>query len=187
MQNKCQVVADDMGNVVRQSQNPEFGHVRLESNKVVYSASGWASVKRISTLIQGKLEDLQYIYNGVSEISGKIIIKESLTPFNASNPDRDIKMAGDTGIVCCVDGQPIYRKTFFTKDQTAEDVLIAHDNGDAIREANGTNSNAVNAAKVTPAQAFGIDTDSEEVDNEVEETVEDSVEEEVLEEETFEL
>ena len=96
-------------------------------------------------------------------------------------------MAGDTGIVCCVDGQPIYRKTFFTKDQTAEDVLIAHDNGDAIREANGTNSNAVNAAKVTPAQAFGIDTDSEEVDNEVEETVEDSVEEEVLEEETFEL
>ena len=52
----------------------------------------------------------------------------------------EITNTGDTGIICAVDGQPIYRKTFFVADANAEDVLIAHTNGDAIREANGQNT-----------------------------------------------
>ena len=133
------------------------------------------------------MEDLQALnLKAEDSLPGKIIIKESLEPFSNNDPDRDFKYAGDTGIICAVDGQPIYRKTFFVADANAEDVLIAHTNGDAIREANGQNT-AVKLDKVTPAQAFGIDNEAEteEVSDDVEETVAEK--EEVLEEETFEL
>ena len=115
------------------------------------------------------------------------LLSKSLEPFSNNDPDRDFKYAGETGIICAVDGQPIYRKTFFVADANAEDVLIAHTNGDAIREANGQNT-AVKLDKVTPAEAFGIDNEeaeTEKVSDDVEETVAEK--EEVLEEETFEL
>ena len=194
MQNKVNIVADDMGNIIRQSSNnAEFGHIRLEQQRVVFGNSGWVKSTNRSTLLHGKMDDLQNLQLDVNTpLTGKIIVKESLTPFSNNDPDRDLKVAGETGIICAVDGEPIYRKTFFVADVTAEDVLIAHTNGDAIREANGTNSNAVKTT-VTPAEAFGLDGDDvkneEVVDEEVvEDVVSESQEtEEVLEEETFEL
>ena len=194
MQNKVNIVADDMGNIIRQSSNnAEFGHIRLEQQRVVFGNTGWVKSSNRSTLLHGKMDDLQNLQLSVNTpLTGKIIVKESLTPFSNNDPDRDLKVAGETGIICAVDGEPIYRKTFFVADVTAEDVLIAHTNGDAIREANGTNSNAVKTT-VTPAEAFGLDGDDvkneEVVDEEVvEDVVSESQEtEEVLEEETFEL
>lgn len=194
MQNKVNIVADDMGNIIRQSSNnAEFGHIRLEQQRVVFGNSGWVKSTNRSTLLHGKMDDLQNLQLSVNTpLTGKIIVKESLTPFSNNDPDRDLKIAGETGIICAVDGEPIYRKTFFVADATAEDVLIAHTNGEAIREANGTNSNAVKTT-VTPAEAFGLDGDDannqEVVDEEVvEDVVSESQEtEEVLEEETFEL
>lgn len=194
MQNKVNIVADDMGNIIRQSSNnAEFGHIRLEQQRVVFGNTGWVKSSNRSTLLHGKMDDLQNLQLDVNTpLTGKIIVKESLTPFSNNDPDRDLKVAGETGIICAVDGEPIYRKTFFVADVTAEDVLIAHTNGDAIREANGTNNNAVKTT-VTPAEAFGLDGDDvnneEVVDEEVvEDVVSESQEaEEVLEEETFEL
>ena len=198
MQNKVNIVADDMGNIIRQSsKNAEFGHIRLEQQRVVFGNTGWVKSSNRSTLLHGKMDDLQNLQLNVNtRLTGKIIVKESLTPFSNNDPDRDLKMAGETGIICAVEGEPIYRKTFFVADATAEDVLIAHTNGDAIREANGMNTNAVKTT-VTPAEAFGLEGDEkpevneedgtpsldsdEEVVSEVEET------EDVLEEETFEL
>jgi len=190
MQNKVNIVADDMGNIIRQSSNnAEFGHIRLEQKRVVYGNTGWVKSSNRSTLLHGKMDDLQNLELNVNTpLTGKIIVKESLIPFSNNDPDRDLKMAGDTGIICAVDGEPIYRKTFFVADATAEDVLISHTNGDAIREANGMNNNAVKT-NVTPAEAFGLegdDTDNTQDDgtpplDEVEEVVEE------LEEETFEL
>ena len=85
------------------------------------------------------MEDLQQLaFTADQELDGKIVTKEQLTPFNESDPDRDLKMAGDTGIVCSKGGEPIYRRTNYTPDTTAQDVLIAHDNSDEIRIANGT-------------------------------------------------
>ena len=134
MQNQVEVLADDMGNVVRQSQsNPEFGHVRLQQTRVTFGNSGWVKKSNISTLLHGKLEDLNEMgLESMESLPGKIVIKEQLEPFSKNDPDRDYKKAGDTGIICCVDGQPIYRKTFFMPDVNAQDVLLAHTNGDAI-------------------------------------------------------
>ena len=193
MQNKVNIVADDMGNIIRQSSNnAEFGHIRLEQQTVTFGNTGWVKSSNRTTLLHGKMDDLQSLnLNESTPLNGKIIVKESITPFSNNDPDRDLKIAGETGIVCSVDDQPIYRKTFFVADVTAQDVLIAHTNGDAIREANGLTSNAVKTT-VTPAEAFGLDSPVDEqadvIEEEVEDEVTSEVEEEVLvEEESFEL
>lgn len=192
MQNKVNIVADDMGNIIRQSSNnAEFGHIRLEQQRVTFGNGGWVKNSNRSTLLHGKMDDLQQLgLTANTPLTGKIVVKESLTPFSNNDPDRDLKMAGDTGIFCAVGSEPIYRKTFFVVDTTTEDVLIAHTNGDAIREANGTNTNAVKTT-VTPAEAFGLESadDNTTVDDidDLEEPVSEVEETEVLEEETFEL
>tara|TARA_R110001606_G_scaffold397831_1_gene575361 strand:- start:1315 stop:1872 length:558 start_codon:yes stop_codon:yes gene_type:complete len=185
MQSKVNILADDMGNVVRQSNsNPEFGHVRLQQTRVTFGNTGWVKKSNISTLLHGKLEDLQEMgLESMEFLPGKIVIKEQLEPFNSKDGDRDYKMAGDTGIVCCVDGQPIYRKTFFVADATVEDVLVAHDNSQAIKEANNNNGvKTVEEDKAVSAEALGFD-DSEDGDDQITNKVEEDVEEV----ETFEL
>jgi len=191
MNSKVNIIEDDKGNVVRQSNsNPEFGHVRLVQTRVTFGNSGWVKKSNISTLLHGKLEDLQEMgLESMEFLPGKIVIKEQLEAFSQNDGDRDYKMAGDTGIVCCVDGQPIYRKTFFVADATAQDVLVAHDNTAAIKEANGlgnnTSFNSNKETKAVTAEEFGFD-DSEDGDELVSETT-DEVEEDVEVEETFEL
>lgn len=142
--NKVTIIPDENGNVIRQSKNnPIYGHVRVQQERVMFSGS-WLNRKVVTALIQGKIEDLEsYGIANLKTLPGRIVIKESLTPFNEANPDRDLKIAGSTGVVCRVDEQPIYRTTVYTTDANAEDVLIAHTNADEIREANGNTVSAV--------------------------------------------
>ena len=184
MQSKVNIIADDMGNVIRQSStSSDYGFVRLQQDRVTFGNNGWVKKSNISTLLHGKLEDLQSLgLEKLKNLPGKIVIKEQLEAFTQNDPDRDLKMAGDTGIICCIDGQPIYRKTFFVADATSEDVLVAHNNGDAIKEANETSFNLSKTKTTsTSPEAFGFDS-SEEKDDAVEEVVD-----EVVEEETFDL
>lgn len=143
--NKVQIIPDEKGNVIRQSENPEYGYVRLEQKKSIYSGS-WLNVKKISTLLHAKIEDFQDIgIKDQTELPGNIIIVESTTPFDSDNPDRDLKIAGKTGIVCCHYGEPIYRKTMYDSTGTLQDELVPHTNGDDIKQANAQNqSSAVN-------------------------------------------
>lgn len=201
MQKQVIILADDMGNVIRQSNNnSEYGYIRLQQDRVTFGNGGWVKRSKVSTLLHGKLEDLQSLdFKADSELAGKIIIKEQLEPFNSNDPDRDYKYAGDTGIICCVDGQPIYRKTFFVADTTAQDVLLAHTNGEDIKDANGTSnakSNSIGVSAASVEEAFGLKQDDgtpplDEVDDleESNDEVTDEVSEETEElvEETFEL
>ena len=146
---KVTIVQDENGSVIRVSKNnPEFGHVRLTQEKVAFGAQGWVNKKVRSTLIHGTVEDLQSI--GIAdqtELPGHIVIREQLEAFSKDNPDRDYKIAGDTGVICCKNGEPIYRKTFYSMDLDEGDTLVAHTNGDDIREANGTDTNKVTITK----------------------------------------
>lgn len=137
MDAKVVVAADKAGNViVRSSNNPEYGHIRVEQTRMVIDESGFARRKKLSALIPGLVEDLKgFGWEAGELVSGKIIVKESLTPFNANDPERDYKIAGNSGIVCCQDGQPIYRKNFFTLSSSAEDTSVEHTNGEEIKAA----------------------------------------------------
>lgn len=129
------VAADDLGNVISMSQNPEFGYVRLTQN-VSALVNGWVKTQKRSVLIAGKIEDLQLLnLKANQELPGKIVVKEQLVPFDTKNAEREIKKAGDSEVICRVDDQPIYRKTFYVTDENEQDVLIQHNNTDEIREA----------------------------------------------------
>jgi hypothetical protein len=132
----AKVTADKNGNVIGVSQNnPEYGYIRVEQQTTQISDDGWLRNTKRSALIKGKTEDLMACnYKEGSQISGKIVVRESLTPFNPENPDRDLKIAGDTGVICRIDDQPIYRQTFFTSNLNAQDELITHTNKEEIKE-----------------------------------------------------
>lgn len=145
MDSKVKVTADELGNVVVVSKNnPEWAHIRVEQSRIVIDDAGFARKKNISALIHGTTDDLKsFGWTKGQELTGKIVFKESLEPFNLSQPERDYKIAGKTGIVCCLDGQPIYRKTFYTLNSKAEDISVAHNNTEDIRAAYSISSEAI--------------------------------------------
>ena len=64
MQSKVTVVADDNGNVIRQSQNnPDYGYVRVTQDAVQYGVNGWVNRKSRSALILGLMDDLKDVQN----------------------------------------------------------------------------------------------------------------------------
>jgi hypothetical protein len=88
-------------------------------------------------------------------LDGKIVVEESLEPFNKKNPERDLKVAGETGIVCTIGGLPIYRRTKFTFNANATDTAtIQHDNVEELRAAYAA-QNAKNA--IQPNEDFSIE------------------------------
>lgn len=133
---KVKVAADKDGNVIGVSKNnPEYGYVRVEQQATVINDQGWLRNVKRSALIKGLVKDL--VEAGLKEgkeLAGKIIIVESFSPFNPENPDRDIKIAGETGVICRVDDEPIYRQSFFTTNLELQDQLIMHNNTEEIRE-----------------------------------------------------
>ena len=137
MNSKVKVTADELGNVVVISKNnPEWGHIRLEQVRSTIDDNGFVRKRTISALLHGLVEDLKsFNWRKDQEVSGKIVFKESLEPFNLNNPEKDYKIAGKTGVVCCQDGQPVYRKTFYTLNSSAEDVAVAHNNTEDIKAA----------------------------------------------------
>lgn len=137
MKNQVVVTADAAGNVIIVSKNnPEYGFIRVEQSRMLVDDRGWARKKTVSALIPGKVEDLKgFDWSAGECVAGKVVVSESLTPFNEQEPSRDLKIAGDTGVICTVDGNPIYRKTVFSFDAGAPDTFIKHDNVEEIRAA----------------------------------------------------
>lgn len=138
MNAKVKVVADaKTGSVINVSEhNPEYGFVRLEQTRTHIDSNGFLRRKVVSALVHGTVAELQE--SGFFEgqvLPGTILIKESLEPFNKKNPERDYKIAGDTGILCTLDGAPIYRKTIYSLQSNVEDILIQHTNTEELRNA----------------------------------------------------
>lgn len=138
MFSKVIVTGNEAGQVVIASkENSHYGHIRVEQKRTMMTNKGWVQSKVLSALIHGTVEELESLNFMAGEIlPGKIVIKESLVPFNPKDPSVDYKIAGKTGLVCRVDDQPIYRKCFYNASGTDIDELIAHTNADQIRKAN---------------------------------------------------
>lgn len=125
----------DGNNFITQSpNNPEFGWMFVEQEVNEFN-NGWLRKVKRSARVMGKVAD--FINSGFKpemELPGKIVIIESLNPFNAENPDKDLKIAGKSGVICRYDDQPIYRISSYTTNLNTEDELISHTNTDEIRE-----------------------------------------------------
>jgi len=139
MNTKVVVLADPATKtVINLSANkPEWGYVRLQQLRFVADEkSGFMRAKYVTALLPALVDDLQAanFYEG-QEIAGKIVVEESLTPFNKNNPERDLKVAGATGIVCRVEGAPIYRRTRFSFNANSQDTYVQHDNISELRAA----------------------------------------------------
>jgi hypothetical protein len=150
MNSTVKIVADaTTGAVVRVSEtNPDFSSVRLEQVRTVIGNNNFIERKTVSTLLQGATSDLTAMgfYAG-QELPGSIVVEESLAPFNKKSPERDLKIAGETGIVCTVGGQPIYRRAVYSTASNAQDTLVKHDNVEQLRSAYAqSNSSAIRNA-----------------------------------------
>ena len=158
---QIQIIADDNGNKIRVSaNNPEYAHVRLVQEKIWIAPSGWVRKRNMSTLLHGKLDDLKDLgINKMKYLPGQIVITESF-----DGNDRDIKYAGDTGVICRVDDQPIYRVTEYDASCTRVDTLIAHTNGDEIREANSLAAATDDTTSMVSGEDFFKSNTEEEVD-----------------------
>ena len=136
METKVTVTADNAGNVITKTSNPIWGYIRVEQTRMVIDENGFARMKKLSALIPGTVADLHcFGWEANQKIEGKIIIKESLTPFNKHEPEKDLKVAGISGVVCQQGDSPIYRKHFFNVNAGAVDQLLEHTNTEEIKAA----------------------------------------------------
>ena len=135
MTTKVKVTADELGNVITPTANPEIGYIKLEQKSNIINGN-WIKNQRKTCLIFGKFEELQdFGFKKDDELDGNIIIEESFIPFNENNAEKEMKMAGSTGIPCLLDGQPIYRRQRYTTNLNETDILIQHNNVAEIKEA----------------------------------------------------
>jgi hypothetical protein len=145
MSKKVVISADEQGNIIGVSQNnPEYGYIRVEQTVNQISYDGWLRLSKRSAIIKGLVDDLlkAEFYQG-QELPGKIVVKESLTPFNAAEPDKNLKIAGDTGVICRLEDQPIYRQSFYTENPNEYDDLIMHTNRQEIKDVQEASRNVL--------------------------------------------
>jgi len=138
MNSKVVVLADETtGAVVNVSQNnSEYGYLRVQQVRTMIDDNGFLRRKPVSALIPGTVDELKATgFFANQQLDGKIVVEESLEPFNDKEPTRDLKVAGETGIVCTLGGLPIYRRTKMSFDGTSADTLVKHDNIEELRQA----------------------------------------------------
>ncbi len=136
--NTVKVTANAAGDVIIQSKdNPAYGYIRVEQIRPVIGTSGYTSDKIVSALVPGPIRNLKrFNWKNDQELSGKIIFKEQLNPFDYKHPENDYKIAGKTGVVCRIYGEPIYRKAFYVTNLKKEDSYITNKDGSILYHTN---------------------------------------------------
>lgn len=130
MNSKVKVEANKARQLISVSpNNPQWGWIRVTQNRNVLDVeSGIIRSTFCSALVLGTINDLEKLnWTDGQELEGIIIFKDSMTPFNKKDPEKDLKVAGKSGIVLTHDGQPIYRKYMYSPNLNAQDVYIPHD------------------------------------------------------------
>jgi len=130
MKSNVVVTADKAGNVISVSKNnPEWGHIRVEQTRMEIDENGFARTNTYSALIPGEVKRLvAFGFIAGQVLPGTVYVKERTKPFDALNPERDLKIAGKTGIICKIGAESIYRKNFYHEDPAKLDETVEHTN-----------------------------------------------------------
>lgn len=142
---KPTVVPTEAGMVIRVSKNnPESGYILLRQERIEFNENGFAEPKPVTCLVKGDISYLKrFRWKPWQELSGKIVIQESLEPFRPKSINYDLKMSSrENGVVLVFEDQPIFRRTFYSKNEQHEDTFIQHTNGDEVRAAMFANKNS---------------------------------------------
>lgn len=145
MNSTVKVTANPLDNSVFQKgtvgkDGKQYGYIRVESVKHVNNG-GFLKPVAVSALVPMSEADFNRApLTAGQDLGGKIRIIESLT----QTPGAKAKLAGDSQIPCTIGGKQIYRKTEWTMDLSLQDVLLAHDNGEAIKAAIAKKSANIN-------------------------------------------
>lgn len=134
------VTANADGKIVVHNEEGPYGYIRVQQMISYQDAGGFLKTRTVSALVPGKIVDLEKIVEmrkltDGSSFGGKICMIESVTPFKTRNPEKDLKYAGNTRVVCKQGGKSIYRITKWFSDPNAADELIPHDNKEEIQKA----------------------------------------------------
>lgn len=158
MNSKVKVLKNEDGSVLNVSErNPEYAWVRVQQIRTIVDETGFLRRKPVSAVVSGHIDDMKAMnFFADQELPGNVLIKESLVPFNTKDPQRDLKIAGDTGIVCTLEGLPIYRKTYWSTKPNVEEVLVQHDNKEQIKAAFSNASSNSEVFHNAGAQEFDI-------------------------------
>lgn len=107
-----------------------YGFIRVETTRLVKNGN-FLKPTKISALVSMSEEDFNAapIAAG-TDLGGRIRIIESTVQELGAQP----KLAGDSQVPCTLGGKQIYRKTEWDLSGEA-DVLVAHDNSEAIKAA----------------------------------------------------
>jgi hypothetical protein len=159
MNSKVVVLADEATQAVVNvsTNNPEYGYIRVQQIRTMIDDNGFLRRKPVSALIPGTLAELKDSgFFAGQQLDGKIVVEESLEPFNEKTPERDLKIAGETGVVCTLGGLPIYRRTKFSFDGNGSDTLIKHDNVEQLRAAYAAQNGKSSAIRPNVSEDFSI-------------------------------
>ena len=130
---RIDIVPNEQGNVYRESSNKELHYIRLSQSSLKFSNNFLKKVT-LSCLVFGQLEELKEAFSNLKSLTGKLVIKESFTPSDSNDLERDLKRAGsDDAPICTANGKPIYRTIFYDPTSSIEDTLIPHTNVEEIR------------------------------------------------------
>jgi hypothetical protein len=145
--------------ITMSKKNPEYGFSILSQTATTLSPDGWIRENRRSTLLKGKVTELQRFIAAVPklELPGRILVKEFVesevpeqisdmffqkgVPIEAAMAPY-VKTTGPDGgnVELTLDGERILRFSMYVGNPGEEDtdVLVMHDNGEeiaAVREA----------------------------------------------------
>lgn len=80
-------------------------------------------------------------YEALTSVPGRVVIEETTTP--EPNKGFSLKRMGKDGEVCCLDGQPIYRRTYYS-ELFVDDTLIKHNGQMTYEQALGMSTTRTN-------------------------------------------
>lgn len=135
--------------------------IRLNQSVATVDDRGFVKVSNRVFYIKGDKESLQALgWTKDTKVPGNLIVQESLEPFNPSNADFDLKVVPGTGVVCSVDGEPIYRRTIWDKSGNMMDTFIQHDNKAEIIAALAERDSNKSLMSATAQEAFDAPVDT---------------------------
>jgi len=101
--------------------NSQYGTIRLDSENVSFEG-GFVNKSRRTAFIRGKVEDLQSLnFKTGQMLSGKIVKKESFTPFYEGQRP---KINPSNGEIILTNGEETFLDYTYTSDANAADVWV---------------------------------------------------------------